>query len=74
MRIDARRATRRLSWEHLPRWSRCWVSSSPTSLFSVSNSVSIYQREPPTRARVSNGVSPGALDGLLGSLPSRFRR
>ena len=34
----------------------------PTSLFSVSNSVSIRHREPPTYARVSNGVSSRALD------------
>ena len=30
--------------------------------FSVSNSVSIRHREPPTYARVSNGISSGALD------------
>ena len=42
------------------RWSR--TRPAPTSLFSVSNSVSIRHREPPTYARVSNGVSTGALD------------
>ena len=34
----------------------------PTSLFSVSNSVSIRHREPPTYARVSTEVSSRALD------------
>ena len=41
---------------------RVSYSSSPTSLFSVSNSVSMRHLEPPTYVRVSNGVSSGALD------------
>ena len=44
-----------------PAQVRVSYSSSPTSLFSVSNSVSMRQREPPTYARVSN-------DGILRSV------
>jgi hypothetical protein len=38
------------------------MPSGPTSLFSVSNSVSMGHRDPPTRARVSREVSSGALE------------
>ena len=45
-----------------PAQLRVSYSSSLTSPFSVSNSVSMYHLEPPTYARVSKGVSAGALD------------
>ena len=45
-----------------PAQVRVSYSSRPTSLFSVSNSVSLRHLDPPTYARVSNGVSSGALD------------
>jgi len=47
----------------------------PTSLFSVSNSVSIGQRAAATHAKVANSVSAGAWEKKQrGSLPSRFCR
>ena len=52
----------RATWRCQPDQVRVSYSSSPTSLFSVSNSVSIRHREPPTYVRVSSGVSSGALD------------